>query len=110
VRAFTLSASSSSSSPPARGAQARPAAADVARDAAAQPGPKLPPGAPRFARESAHGGWHSRLVGIEGLGHPDLEEGAFWPLHDIDITNIVWCLAYKREFGEGVVYCPIVVQ
>jgi len=33
-----------------------------------------------------------------------------WPLHDIVITNIVWCIAYKREVGGGVVYCPIVVQ
>jgi len=24
---------------------------------------------------------------------------AAWPLHDIGITNIVWCIAYKREFG-----------
>ena len=33
-----------------------------------------------------------------------------WPLHVIVITNIVWCIAYKREVGGGVVYCPIVVQ
>jgi len=32
------------------------------------------------------------------------------PLHDIVITNIVWCIGYKREFGGGVVYCPIIVQ
>ena len=29
-----------------------------------------------------------------------------WPLHDVDITNIVWCMAYKG----GVVYCTIAVQ
>ena len=33
-----------------------------------------------------------------------------WPLHDIVITNIVWCIADKREVGRGVVYCPIIVQ
>ena len=22
-----------------------------------------------------------------------------WPLHDIAITNIVWCMAHKREVG-----------
>ena len=26
---------------------------------------------------------------------------ATWPLHDIAITNIEWCMAYKRRFGEG---------
>jgi len=26
-----------------------------------------------------------------------------WPLHDIVITNIVWCIAYKRE------HCPMAV-
>jgi len=24
-----------------------------------------------------------------------------WPLHDIVNTNIVWCMTYKREVGEG---------
>jgi len=24
-----------------------------------------------------------------------------WPLHDIVITNIVWCMPYKREVEEG---------
>jgi len=33
-----------------------------------------------------------------------------WPLQDIAITNIVWCIAYTREFEGGVVYCPIIVQ
>jgi len=33
-----------------------------------------------------------------------------WPLHDIVITNIVWCIAYKRAVGRGVLYCPIIVQ
>jgi len=31
-------------------------------------------------------------------------------LHDIVISNIVWCMAYKREGRGGVVDCPIVVQ
>jgi len=33
-----------------------------------------------------------------------------WPLHDIVITNIVWCVAYKREIEGGVVCCPLAVQ
>jgi len=24
-----------------------------------------------------------------------------WPLHDIAIANIVWCMAYKRRVGGG---------
>jgi len=35
---------------------------------------------------------------------------ATWPLHDIAITNILWCMAYKRGFGGGGVYCAMVVQ
>jgi len=33
-----------------------------------------------------------------------------WPLHDIVITNIVWCMVYKIEVEGGVVYCSIAVQ
>ena len=33
-----------------------------------------------------------------------------WPLHDIAVANIVWCMAYTREVGGGIVYCPIVGQ
>jgi len=33
-----------------------------------------------------------------------------WPLQDIVITNIVWCIAYKREVGSGVLCRPIIVQ
>jgi len=33
-----------------------------------------------------------------------------WPLQDIVITNIVWCMAFTREVEKAVVYCPIVVQ
>jgi len=36
--------------------------------------------------------------------------GKGWPSHDIVITNIVWCIAYKRSVGGGVVDCPIIVQ
>jgi len=35
---------------------------------------------------------------------------AHWPLHDIVITDIVWCIVYKREVEGGVVYRPMVVQ
>jgi len=24
-----------------------------------------------------------------------------WPLHEIVITNIIWCMAYKREVEGG---------
>jgi len=34
---------------------------------------------------------------------------ACWPLHDIVITNIARCMAYKREVEGRVVYCSIVV-
>jgi len=35
---------------------------------------------------------------------------ATWPLHDIAITDIVWCMASKGGFGGGGVYCAMVVQ
>jgi len=37
-------------------------------------------------------------------------DSGVWPLHDIVIANIVWCIAYKRDVGRGVVYGPIIVQ
>jgi len=37
------------------------------------------------------------------------EKAGTWPLLDISITNIVWCMAYKREVVGGVVYCAIYV-
>jgi len=33
-----------------------------------------------------------------------------WPLHEIAITNIVWCMTYKRGSRDGVVYCAIAVK
>ena len=30
-----------------------------------------------------------------------LQRRTRWPLHDIVVTNIVWCMAYKREVEEG---------
>jgi len=33
-----------------------------------------------------------------------------WPLQDIVIAKIVWCIAYTREVGRGVLYCSIIVQ
>jgi len=24
-----------------------------------------------------------------------------WPLHDIAVANVVWCMAYTRGFGWG---------
>jgi len=41
---------------------------------------------------------------------PGEEGGGVWPLQDIVITNIVWCIAYIWEVGRGVLYCPIIVQ
>jgi len=35
---------------------------------------------------------------------------SIWPAYDIAITNIVWCIAYKRKVARGVVYCPIIVH
>ena len=35
---------------------------------------------------------------------------ASWPSHDIDMPNSVCCIAYTREVGRGVVYCPIIKQ
>jgi len=32
------------------------------------------------------------------------------PLRDIVITNVVWCIVYKREVGRRVAYCPIIGQ
>jgi len=43
-------------------------------------------------------------------GKVPLRPKVSWPLHDIIITNSVWCIAYKREVGREVVYCPIIVQ
>ena len=29
------------------------------------------------------------------------ERRAVWPLHDIPVSNIVWCLTFKRGVGGG---------
>jgi len=42
----------------------------------------------------------------QGVGCPGTEldgngrRGQRWPLHDIAITNIVWCMAFTGEVGE----------
>jgi len=36
--------------------------------------------------------------------------GESWPLHDIAITNIVCCMAYKGGVSGGGVYCAMVVR
>jgi len=55
----------------------------------------------------------------EGNPSPKVQQGMqrrsqinkAWPLHDIAITNIECCMAYKREVGRGGgVHCAIVVQ
>jgi len=55
------------------------------------------------------GGATAIIRRVAARGRP-LSDSAIWPLDEIVITNIVWCIAYKREFGGGVVYCPIIVQ
>jgi len=43
--------------------------------------------------------YRPRLAQLEDLYlyPPTVSAGlAHWPLHDIAITNIVWCMAYKR--------------
>jgi len=35
---------------------------------------------------------------------------SIWPLHDIAMTTIVWCMAHTKSGSGGVVYCAIVVQ
>jgi len=39
-------------------------------------------------------GGFDRAVGAEN-------KMATWPLQDIAITNIVWCVAYERGVGRG---------
>jgi len=39
-----------------------------------------------------------------------MDEADVWHLHDIVMTNNVWCIAYTREVGRGALYCPIIVQ
>ena len=41
---------------------------------------------------------------------PPAKHVADWPLQDVAITNIVWCMAYKGGVGMRVVYCAIVVH
>jgi len=48
--------------------------------------------------------------GVSLGGAQQNQRGVRWPLHDIVITNNVWCIVYKRKVGRGVVYCPIIVQ
>jgi len=36
--------------------------------------------------------------------------GSAWPLHNIAIPNIVWCVAHKKVVAGGGVFCAIVVK
>ena len=40
------------------------------------------------------------VVDVENDLHKQRRVG-IWPLHDIAIPNIVWCMAYTREVGGG---------
>ena len=53
------------------------------------------------ASHACHRGWGPWATRAPLLGWR-------WPLHDIVTTNIVWCVAYKREVEGrgGVVYLP----
>ena len=42
--------------------------------------------------------------------NPPTPRALIWPLHDIAIANVVWCMAYTTGVRWGVVYCPIAVQ
>jgi len=64
--------------------------------------PSPPPPLSYYTRKCGHPPW-------PWPGHGCVR-GTGWPLHDIVIANIVWCMAYKREVGGGVGYCPKVVQ
>jgi len=52
----------------------------------------------------------SRIKRRELEGDAARDQRTTWLLHHIVITNIVWCMAYKREVDGGVVYRPILVQ
>jgi len=49
-------------------------------------------------------------LGNETSAPRGVERATVWPLHDIVITNIVWCIAYNRGVGRGVLYCVIIVR
>jgi len=36
-----------------------------------------------------------------------IKSNAFWPLHDVAITNIVWCKAYQGGLGSRVNPNPV---
>jgi len=85
-----------------------------------------PPPECRWGRRPHRGATACRLLerddrGVNGPGQLILikirqqlrnvwERATAWPLHDFVITNIVWCIACKREVGRGVVYYPISMQ
>ena len=74
----------------------------------------------RGGRRVEPGGQGGEHPGYEALDfdrdHPKQDparprrKGAPWSLHDIVITNIVWCIAYKREVGRRALYFPIIVH
>jgi len=53
---------------------------------------------------------HASRVNPSPNPNSPLGLGLTWFLHDIAIANVVWCMAYIRRIGWGVVYCPIDVQ
>jgi len=58
----------------------------------------------------AAGGARGGAAGQSGAVAAAKNAGELWPLHNIVITNSVWCMAYKREVEGGGVYCAMVVQ
>jgi len=71
-----------------------------------------PTGAIAFSPQGTHGNKsppHTPRTANATCCEPPPFRSGGCPLHDIVITNIVWCMAYQREV-EGGVYCSIVVQ
>jgi len=64
-------------------------------------GQRIPPPPPPTAADTAHSA-HST--------QPDQYSTVAWPLQDIVITNIVWCVEYEWEVGRGVLCCVIIMQ
>ena len=71
---------------------------------------KRRPGPASWASVGSSAGQYSSSLQVAKKG----AEGTGWvlglPSHDIGITNLIWCMAYKREVGGGIVWFPVVVQ
>jgi len=50
------------------------------------------------------------FLGGEEPAQTEVRVALIWPLHDIAIANIVWCMAQKKRGRWGGVYCAMGVQ